>query len=129
MFDFTDIIDTIRSGLSSDMQATAIRVKLSASPPPSASFPYMMSEDGTLLLLCDWIYVPNLPNVKLKILCTLHDHPLSGHPGVQKMLQHIQRRYYWPRLTSYVQRYICTCSSCRWAKSLHHCPYGPLRFL
>src|SRR5882724_8197643 len=102
-FDFADIIDAIRSGLSSDVQATAIRVKLSASPPPSASFPYTMSEDGTLLLLRDRIYVPDLPNVKLKIIHTLHDHPLSGHPGVQKTLQHIRRHYYWPRLTSYVQ--------------------------
>jgi len=53
MFDFADIIDAIRSGLPSDVQATTIRVKLSASPPPSTSFPYTMSEDGTLLLLRD----------------------------------------------------------------------------
>src|SRR5882724_436947 len=129
MFDFTDIIDAIQSGLSSDVQATAIRAKLSASPPPSKSFPYTMSEDGTLLLLCDRIYVPDLPSVKLKILRALHDHPLSGHPGVRKTLQHIRRHYYWPRLTSYVQRYVCACSSCRRAKSSHHRPYGPLRFL
>jgi len=102
MFDFIDIPDDIRSGLPSDVQVSTIREKLSTSLPPLASFPYTMLEDSTLLLLHDQIYVPELPNVKLKILCTLHDHPLSGHPGVQKTLQSIQRCYYWPRLTSYV---------------------------
>jgi hypothetical protein len=38
------------------------------------------------------IYVPNVPDLKQKILKEAHDHPTAGHPGAT-MLQNVQRHY------------------------------------
>ncbi len=58
-----------------------------------------------------------------------HDHHLAGHPGVRKTIQNIGRHYWWPKPKEFVSGYIASCSGCKQAKSIHHKPFGPLRFL
>ena len=44
----------------------------------TSSDKWSTSDEG-LLLLNDWIYVPDVPELRLSVLKHKHDHPLSGH--------------------------------------------------
>ena len=102
------------------------RIRTFAEPDPED--PFSISDDG-LLLRNNLIYVPDHDNLRLEILRMHHDHRLSGHPGIRKTIQLIQRRYFWPRIRHFVTAYIRTCTGCIRAKSHHHKPYGFLKFL
>jgi hypothetical protein len=45
-----------------------------------------------------WIFVPESGDLQLCILQSFHDHPISGHFGVNKTLSVIQREYTWPNI-------------------------------
>jgi hypothetical protein len=44
------------------------------------------------------IYVPDLQNLRLRVLQSKHDHILSGHLGQTKTYHLVHRDFYWPRL-------------------------------
>lgn len=45
-----------------------------------------------------------------------HNGSLSGHFGVNKTQELVQRYYYWPRMNQYVRKYVETCIVCQKAK-------------
>ena len=47
------------------------------------------------------------------ILSLAHDHVLSGHLGVRKTLDRVQRHFYWPKMRQDVADYCRTCHSCQ----------------
>jgi hypothetical protein len=53
---------------------------------------------------------------KLDILIASHDSILSGHLGVEKTLQRISERYFWPKWETDVRDYIASCSICQTTK-------------
>ena len=53
---------------------------------------------------------------KSAILVASHDSTLSGHLGVDKTLQRISERYYWPKWETEVREYIASCSICQTTK-------------
>lgn len=53
---------------------------------------------------------------KSDILIASHDSILSGHLGVEKTLQRISERYYWPKWETDVRDYIASCSICQTTK-------------
>ena len=68
------------------------------------------------------------------ILWMMHDHPLSGHVGHSKLLERLRTRYYWPKMSQTVKKYLakCSCSKAK-AKKGHRVGrtvtfshYGPL---
>ena len=128
------IIDTaavalrIRNALQYDEFAKAQFERIRSRAEVDPDNPYTISDDE-LLLRNGLIYVPDHDNLRLEILQIYHDHKLSGHPGIRKTVQLIHRRYFWPKITHFVTVYIRSCSSCARAKSTHHKPYGPLKFL
>jgi len=58
-----------------------------------------------------------------------HDHPVSGHFGINKTLALICRDYVWPNLCSSVTDYCISCTTCSCSKSKCHKPYGLFRQL
>jgi hypothetical protein len=58
------------------------------------------------------VYIPNVPDLKWKILKEAHDHPTAGHPGAATMLQNVQRHYWWPGIRSFIMEYIKGCLEC-----------------
>ena len=54
--------------------------------------------------------------MKSAILVASHDSTLSGHLGVDKTLQRISERYYWPKWETEVREYIASCSICQTTK-------------
>ena len=75
------------------------------------------------------IYVPDTPDLRLRILQHCHDHPLSRHFGQTKTLDLIRREYVWPNMRRFIQDYVKSCTVCARSKSTHHKPYGILQQL
>ena len=85
------------------------------------------SKDAVGLIRIDnRIYVPASGNLRLRVLQSYHDHPISGHFGVNKTLAMIRRDYTWPYIRNYVTDYCRTCTTCSRSKARRHKPYGLL---
>ena len=54
----------------------------------------------------------------LKIVRTLHNSPVQGHPGLKKMLYELRKRYYSPNLACKVQKVLDGCEKCMKSKSV-----------
>ena len=48
-------------------------------------------------------------SLKHEIVTACHDHPLAGHMGLEKTLNKIRDRYWWPHIYKEVKEYIATC--------------------
>src|SRR5688572_10725719 len=43
------------------------------------------------------------------LLFILHNYPLGGHLGVEKVISKFKLKYYWPQYVDYVKDYIKSC--------------------
>jgi hypothetical protein len=70
------------------------------------------------------IYVPEDQAMCLDILKLYHDTPIAGHPGKEKTLEVIQRRYTWPGMSTFVKEYTNRCERCAQMKPSNLAPLG-----
>jgi len=63
------------------------------------------------------LYVPDAPDLCLRVLRTFHDHILAGHPGQTKTQQLIRREFTWPKMKSFVVDFVKSCNACSRNKS------------
>ncbi len=73
------------------------------------------------------VCVPDVPDLRNKILVELHDAPTGGHFGVDKTLEAISRRFFWPSLKHDVRTYVRTCPTCQRTKHTNQVPAGLLQ--
>jgi hypothetical protein len=59
------------------------------------------------------VCVPDLPEVKKKILYECHDAPSAGHPGIHRTLVLVSTNFFWPQLRHDVQTYVVKCLQCQ----------------
>ena len=111
--------DEIRKALLSDSFAKGVR----ESPDEHSN---MEDRDG-LLWFEGLLYVPT--SVREQVLQAFHDGPVVGHPGTTKMLQLVQKRFFFPRMRHAVEEYVRKCAVCRRSKHDRHQPYGLLQAL
>jgi Integrase zinc binding domain len=71
------------------------------------------------LRLDDKIYVPNVEDLRLRVLQSKHDHILLGHFGINKTLGLICRDYDWPGIRSFIKEYCKSCTTCMRSKPQH----------
>jgi len=73
-------------------------------------------------------YVPQC-NLKRVIIKALHDDVLAGHGGVQKTLQRIKTRFYWPGMTKEITTYVrkCPCNLNKAGKVTRHASLNPVK--
>jgi hypothetical protein len=81
------------------------------------------------LLLDDRIYVPDIDNLRTRVLQFKHDHILSGHFGQAKTLELVRREYTWPNIRTQVKEFCQSCVTCMRSKPQRHRPYGNLKQL
>jgi len=118
-------VETLHSDILSALPSDPIAQVHLADPPDSR-----WSTDETGFLRLDGrIYVPDLDDLRLRVLRYRHDHPLAGHFGQNRTLELIRREYTWPGLRTFVKDYVRSCTSCARAKTPRHRPYGLLKQL
>lgn len=59
------------------------------------------------------IAVPNVADLRARILQGLHDSPFAGHPGVIRTVKSVQRWFWWPELRRDVEEYVKACAACQ----------------
>jgi hypothetical protein len=68
-------------------------------------------------------------SLHLRVLQYCHDHPISGHFGINKTLALIQQEYTWSGLREFIKHYCKSCTTCLHSKPQCHKPYGLLKQL
>ncbi len=71
------------------------------------------------------LYIP--AGMRETILHEAHDANISGHLGMDKTLERISRRFYWPQLETSVREYVRTCQACQRNKASNRRPAGLLQ--
>ena len=79
--------------------------------------------DGTGKIKCKQIVTPT--ETIQKIIQSLHDDPLQGHPGCNKMLHELRKRYYSPNLSELVLQYVSNCQDCIRSKPIRKAAITP----
>ena len=75
------------------------------------------------------IYIPLSGDLRLCVLHSYHDHPVSGHFGINKTLALIRQEYTWPSICTFVTDYCRSCTTCSQNKAKRHKPYSLLHQL
>lgn len=78
---------------------------------------------GRRLTNWKWKLVVPAENRK-SVLKECHDDPMSAHMGVQKTIDKVLDRYYWPGMSKDIKNYVKNCQTCHMSKSVNHKPYG-----
>jgi hypothetical protein len=73
-------------------------------------------QDGLLRDAGDQIIVLDDVSLCLEIIRLTPNIPHMGHPGIEKMVELLQRNYHWPSLQWDITEYIHTCIPCQWMK-------------
>ncbi|KAG5863981.1 hypothetical protein JTB14_031585 [Gonioctena quinquepunctata] len=89
---------------------------------------YYLSKDGILYRVendGDKLIVPKtfIP----KVMEDSHDSPMAGHPGQQKTLMSLKRRFFWPNMRTDVIKYYTSCDACNRRKTSPHVKKAPLQ--
>jgi len=121
IMDIEQLHNIIRSSLTLD--------PLSAAHLPTPTAPNWTLDESGLLRQYNRIYVPDVNDLRLKVLQYNHDHILSGHTGQNKTLELIRREYVWPNLRTFVQHFCNSCTTCKRSKAPRHRPYRLLKQL
>ena len=80
-------------------------------------------EDGCLYFKGQ-MYVP--PVAHHSLVCSLHKSPTSGHAGHFRTKAIIERDFWWPGLSSFVNAFVSGCAMCQQNKVNHHPTCPPL---
>ena len=83
-------------------------------------------KDG-LYYLNGTLVIPNDAKLKRALIAEHHDPPARGHPGAERLVQHLLRHYWWPGITKDVKNYVATCDACQHNKSKPVKPGGLLQ--
>ena len=59
------------------------------------------------------ICMPNITDLNLFVLNELHRPPYAGHPGYQKMIKTLKKKFFWPKLKADLVDYLSKCLECQ----------------
>ncbi|GBG92958.1 hypothetical protein CBR_g57927 [Chara braunii] len=99
-----------------------------SSPNPAPS--HYRIQEGYLLVHTrgkDILCVPSDPRLRTRLLGEFHDAPATGHFDVNRTIDRLRQRFWWPGLLGDVTCYCESCEVCRRCKSRNHRPYDELR--
>ncbi|DAZ98230.1 TPA: hypothetical protein N0F65_011698 [Lagenidium giganteum] len=55
------------------------------------------------------LVVPDNEDLKNRVISENHNTDTAGHPGYFKTYIAVQKKYYWPRMSKYIQHFVNTC--------------------
>lgn len=118
----SSLTDLIRNNYHLDPET---QVLASLSPEHLASY-QMKLKDG-LLYKGQAIVVPNIGDLRVRIISEAHDTPISGHVGVVKTIENVKRRFFWAKMNQDINAYVTTCYQCQINKASNQLPSGLLQ--
>jgi hypothetical protein len=75
--------------------------------------PGFLEDDEGVLWYKGRICVPNVKELKEKILCEEHESAYSIHPGGNKIYPDLKATYWWYGMKRYVAEYVALCDTCQ----------------
>ncbi|MBW0499856.1 hypothetical protein O181_039571 [Austropuccinia psidii MF-1] len=121
---FSNLIESIQNTLWQDSWYRSI---LQALGKGKSVQDYSLYSSSQLLLLKDWVVVPNDPTIQLSIFQKCHDSALARHPGQEKTLKLVKRDFHWYGMTKSIKDYVSSCQQCSRSKNIHHNKFGLLK--
>jgi transposase InsO family protein len=71
-------------------------------------------EDKDGLLLYDGrLVVPDVDNLRTKLVAEAHNQVSTAHPGRNKTLALLARKYYWKGMRAWVEQFVANCQACK----------------
>ena len=71
--------------------------------------------------------MPKDEGIRRDIVKTYHDSLPAGHPGRWKTYELVSRNYWWPGMSSFVEKYVSGCDTCVRTKNSNRKPMGLLK--
>jgi hypothetical protein len=112
----SNLLQEIRRGQVEDEKIQEIKRNIKEEK--SAGF----SEDDGVLWYKGRICVPNVMELKDKILHEAHESAYSIHPGGNKMYYDLKATYWWYGMKRDVAEYVALCDTCQQVKAKHQRP-------
>ena len=75
------------------------------------------------------ICVPDIKEIKEKIMKEAHSSLYTTHPGSTKMYHDLKNTYWWLNMKMDVAMYVAQCLTCQQVKIEHRRPGDPLQSL
>jgi hypothetical protein len=88
-----------------------------------------LEDDEGVLWYKGRIFVPNVKELKVKILREAHESAYSIHPGGNKMYHDLKATYWWYGMKRGVAENVALCDTCQRVKADHQQPAGLLQLL
>ena len=82
----------------------------------------------------EWrLVVPSGLVLRRELMAQFHNLPMAGHPGRDNTLALVSQHYWWPGMTTWIERYVAGCALCQQSKiqttkkktPLYHIPGDP----
>lgn len=80
-------------------------------------------EADRVAILC----IPRGDTARVALFREAHDSLTGGHSGIDRTLNTLQQRFYWPRMKASVKSYIKACDTCQRVKPSNSKPIGLLK--
>jgi len=84
---------------------------------------FRLDENGVLMFR-DRVCIPDVLELKRRILNEGHRSSLSIHPGATKMYQDLKRLFWWPGMKKEIAEFVYACLICQKSKIEHQKPSG-----
>jgi hypothetical protein len=110
----SSLLQEIRRGQLEDEKVQEIKHNIKEEKSSGSS-----EDDEGVLWYKGRICVPNVKELKDKILCEAHESAYSIHPGGDKMYHDLKATYWWYGMKRDIAEYITLCDTCQRVKAEH----------
>jgi hypothetical protein len=118
----SNLLQEIRRGQLEDEKVQEIKRNIKEEKSPGFS-----EDDEGVLWYNGRICVPNVEELKEKILREAHESAYSIHPGGNKMDHDLKATNWWYGMKRDIVEYVALCDTCEWVKAEHQWPAGLLQ--
>jgi hypothetical protein len=117
----SSLLQEIQRGQLEDEKVQEIKRNIKKEKSPGFS-----EDDEGVLWYKGMIRVPNVKELKVKILREAHESAYSIHPRGNKMYHDLKATYWWYGMKRDVAEYVALCDTCQRVKAKHQRPAGLL---
>lgn len=78
---------------------------------------YTLNKNIQVSIITNDLIHPKSNEEKLTIMQEYHDHPLAGHPGINRTYENIKKYYFWKNMKSDIEKHVQNCKNCQTIKT------------